>query len=296
MIFLGMTFFSGKNSLNSPSEKTETITSIAVGEGVHNHLYVSKNPNDTVNNWDDDWNYDTVMNATFDTNLDAGNSGFSLRNTDTVIVRRREMLNDTWIPIYVKDINVVEDFDINILDRFARGGSTEYMYRISSILNGIENSYVEQSVVSDFDRVYVTDQQSSYGIMYNLDGCDTTRNIKTGIIETYNRYPTIVSNSNVNYESGSVSGLILVLCDYDKSKTLKYREEVKERLASKRPFVLKTPDGRIWMAKCVDSISDTMQGHVDIRHINFNWVEIGNVNDIEALYYNGLSDVPVRWW
>lgn len=299
MIFLGITFLSGKNSLYPPPNKVEIISSVSISNGSHNQLFISKNPNKTVNNWDDDWDYDTVMDAEYNENLDAGNSGFSLRNTDNVIIRRRELLDDNWVTIYVKEINTSEDFDINFLDRYARLGDTEYVYRISSTLNGIENSYVEQNVVSSSDGMYLSDKDSTYGTMYNLDGCDTTQNFKSNIIETYNRYPTVVSNSIANYEKGSASGLFLVMdenCELNRQNTLKYRNLFKERLASRKSFILKVPDGRIWMAKCIGSPTDTMDGHKDLRMVTFEWVEIGSVNDMEALYYNGLSDVSARWW
>ena len=61
-------------------------------------------------------------------------------------------------------------------------------------------------------------------------------------------------------------------------------------------LILKIHDGRIWMVRASESISDSMDGHKDLRKISFNWVEIGDVNDMKTLYMNGFSDVGSRWW
>ncbi|MBO5093806.1 MAG: hypothetical protein J6C33_05550 [Lachnospiraceae bacterium] len=300
MIFLGTTFLSGKNALYPPAAKEQAITAVTLKDGTYNQLYISKNADKTVNNWDDDWDFDTVMCAEYDKNLDAGNSGFSLRNTDTVVIRRRELLKDNWVTIYTKEINKIEDFDINILDKYARGGETKYIYRISSTLNGIENSYVEKQIISYFEGMYIADKNSIYGTSYDLDGCDTTQNIKSEVVETYNRYPTVVSNSDINYEKGSVTGSFIHLdcnnCSADLQGGRQYRQTFKERLASHKPFILKMPDGRMWIAKCIGNASDNMKNHPALRQITFEWVEIGNTDDMKALYYNGLSDVGARWW
>lgn len=300
MVFLGTTFLSGGNTLYPPAAEICKITSAALTDGTYNQLFISKNTEKTVNNWNDDWDFDTVMCADYNENLDAGNSGFSLRNTDTVVIRRRELSKDKWVTIYTKTINTIEDFDINILDRYARGGETKYMYRISSTINGIENSFVEKQLVSYFEGMYIADKDSIYGTYYDLDGCDTTQNIKSGIIETYNRYPIVVSNSDANYEKGAVTGSFIRIsadgCTVDTQGGIQYRQTFKDRLASKKPFILKMPDGRIWMARCVGTPSDSMNGHRDLRQISFEWVEVGSPDDMKAMYYSGLSDVPARWW
>lgn len=299
MIFLGTTFFSGKHTLYPAATKIEPINSVGLSTGTYNQLYVSKDVNKSVLNWEDDWDYDTVMNATYDKNLDAGNSGFSLRNTDTVVIKRRELQDNKWVTIYTKDIHTIDDFDINILDRYARS-ETDYIWRISSTCNGIENSYVEKQILSYFEGLYIADKDSIYGTRYDVDGCDTTTNQKSEIIETYNKYPTIVSNSDVGYEKGSVQGTFIKMDDIEYEIDLQsgrnYRQTIKQRLVSKKPFILKVPDGRVWMARCVGAPQDIMNGHPDLRQITFEWVEIGDVNDMEALYYNNLSDVESRWW
>ena len=50
------------------------------------------------------------------------------------------------------------------------------------------------------------------------------------------------------------------------------------------------------MIKVTGNINDSQGGHPNIRQISFEWIEIGDVNDMETLYNYGFSDVESRWW
>ena len=300
MIFLGTTFCSGMNSLSPIPTKNKPITAVQIFDGTYNQLFLSSDTSLTVNNFDDEWTYDTKLNANFDNSFEAGNVGFSTKTTDNLVVRRREKGTYEWTVIYVKEIQTSDDFHILIHDNYARA-KVEYEYSLSSFCNGIENSYIIRNVYSDFDGYYVTDKDCLYGTIYDVDGCDTSRNIATQTLQLLNsKYMTVVSNSNLNCDSGSVSGSFIKLdCDnydVDINGGLQYRNDFKNRLANKKPLILKIHDGRIWMIKVVGNPTDTQVGHPDLRSISFDWIEVGDVNDMRTLYLNGLSDVDNRWW
>lgn len=299
MIFLGTTFCSGRYSLFSPSSDIAKITAVQIFDGTYNQILLSSDTTLTVNNFNDEWTYDTKMNADFNNGFDAGNVGFNVKTTDYLVIRRRETGTLKWIPIYAKEIKEASDFDVTIKDTYARAG-VDYEYCLSSFCNGIENSYVIQNVFSDFEGFYITDKDCLYGTIYDIDGCDTSRNIATQTLQLLNsKYMTIVSNSSLNCDSGSISGTFLKInddCSPNLPSSLQYRNAFKNRLANKKPLILKIDDGRIWMVRISASPNDTMGGHRDIRQISFEWVEIGDVNDMKTLYMNGFSDVDSRWW
>lgn len=299
MIFLGTSFWGDINSLMPPSSNMKPIVSVQIFDGTYNQLFLSSNPNLTVKNFDNEWTFDTKMNADFDGSLDAGNSSFSIKNTDHVVIRRREKNTIKWITIYVKEIKAVDDFAIHIIDKYTRAG-IEYEYCVSSFVNGVENSFIIENVYSDFDGFYITDKDCIYGTIYDLDGCDTSRNMSNQILEMLNsKYVSVVSNSSLNYDSGSVSGTFICINnnhEYEAKESLQYRSDFKNRLVNKKPLILKLSDGRIWMIRVVGNPTDNMEGHRDIRKISFEWVEIGDVNDMKTLYKNGFSDVDLRWW
>lgn len=301
MIFLATTFCSGRNTLLPSAISNIEITAIQIFDGVYNHLYLSSNPNDTTEAYESEWTYDTKLNASFNDGLEAGNSSFSLRTTDHVVIKRREIGTVDWVTIFVKEINVIEDFDIHFKDTYARAG-VEYEYRISSYISGVENSYVTDTVYSDFNGYYVTDKDCLYGTIFDFDGCETSRNIANQTLQLLNsKYMSVVSNSDINCDSGSISGTFIKL-DEDEHKEVdrisshKFRNDFKDRLANKKPLILKICDGRIWMIRVTGTPTDSYGGHLDLRKITFEWVEIGDINDMKTLYNYGFSDVDSRWW
>lgn len=299
MIFLGETFCSGRHSLLPSTNNIANITVIQISNGEYNRIILSTNPFLSVEDISSEWDSNAVMNADFSSGLDASNSAFTMRNTEHIVIRRREVGTYDWTTIYVKKVETKADLNFDITDTYGRAG-TEYEYCVSSYKNGIENSYLIGNVYSDFEGFYITDKDCLYGTIYDVDGCDTSRNIATQTLELLNsKYMTVVSNSALNCDSGSISGTFLKLDnveDVDLQSSLKYRNDFKNRLANKKPLILKVDDGRIWMIRVSSNPNDSMGGHRDIRKINFEWVEIGDVNDMKTLYMNGFSDVDSRWW
>ena len=114
------------------------------------------------------------------------------------------------------------------------------------------------------------------------------------------KYVSVVSNSDINYESGSITGSFIQIDETSEEVKphggLQYRAQLKDRLVNKKPLILKISDGRIWMIQVTGTPSDSQKGHRDLRAITFEWVEVGDINDMKALYENGLSDVDARWW
>lgn len=300
MLFLGSTFFGGRHVLDPTPTQAKNVDTISINNGTFDHLFVSRNPDLKVENENDEWDYDTVLNANFDDSLDAGNSGFSLRNTDHVIIKCREVGTYKWITILSKEINTIEDFKITKQDYY-NPSKKNLEYMVVSVCNGIENTYVTENIYSEFDGLYICDKDNIYGTMFNLDYCDTTRDISSSTLDLINnRYPTVVSNSISDYNKGSVSGDFIRFnqdtMEVDLPRGIKYRDDVKTWLNNKRPKILKFYDGRIWLVSITGQISDSGDEHNDLRKISFEWVEIGNVKDMETLYMSGLSDVGKEWW
>lgn len=301
MIFLGTTFFSGKYSLLPHPTSIVDITAIRVFDGAYNQIFLSADSSLTIDNYDDEWTRKTQFNADFNNEgFEAGNTSYTLDNTDTMAIKRREVGTTEWTTIYVKKIETVEDFNINIKDTYARA-SVDYEYGLFAYLGGVEMGYIINNVYSDFDGYYITDKDCLYGTIYDVDGCNTSRNITNQTLGLLNsKYMSVVSNSDLDCDSGSITGTFIKIddttCQFNRESSLQYRKNVMSRLANKKPLILKIHDGRIWMIRVVGKPQDAMGGHYDIRQITFEWVEIGDINDMKTLYNYGFSDVDSRWW
>lgn len=303
MLFLGTTFFSGAHTMEPPATNISPITEISLTNGTFDHLYVGKNVNEEVVVTNNEWTEDTLLSAPFDENLDAGNSGFSLRNTDTVIIKRREKGTVDWITIFVKPIKYIEDFKFIFFDRYAKG-NTDYEYILCSTCNGIENSYVIKEVYSQFHGFFVVDSNNSYGTFFNVDGGDTQRNAAGEVIPLLNnKYAKVVRNNSANYDTGTASGVFIKTnrigedsCSMDLPGSNKFRSDIMDFLMNGRPKILKWDDGRIWLISVTGYPTDSRVDHELVREISFQFAEIGDCNDPRTLYLNGLSTVESKWW
>lgn len=300
MLFLGTTFFGARYTVDPSPTMAKDIKNIYIENGTFDQLFISKNPDLEVENGYDSWDYDTVLNATFDDGtVDAGNSGFSLRNTDHVVVKCREVGTLKWIPIYSKKINEVSDFKINFKDYF-RPSNVDVEYMVVSVCNGIENTYVTKTIRSEFEGLFICDKDTIYGTLYNLDALDPTRNMTASTLGLLNsQYASVVSNGKSNYDSGTASG-DFIRFDQENNEIdipggIQYRADLKNWLTDKKPKILKFHDGRIWLISVTGNITDTTDSINDLRKVSFDWVEIGKPN-AETLYNCGLSDVGREWW
>lgn len=302
MMFLGYNFYSNVNALSPTPGSCGIINAIKIFDGQYYSIFASANPDLTLGNVGDVWDYDTKLMTNFSTGtLDAGNSAFSLVNTEQLLIKRRAVGEQKWVVIYVKDIKTTDDFNVFFTDKYARSG-VEYEYAVASISGGIENSYVVENVYSEFDGFYITDKDCLYGTIFNIDTTPTTMNLLNSTLNLLNsKYMSVVSNSDVQAETGTTTGLFIKFDDndvnqYNRQASFEYRAEVKKRLANKKPLILKICDGRIWMIKVTGQPTDTSDGHIDVRSLSFEWTEIGDYNDMETLYRNGFSDIGSRWW
>ncbi len=297
-MFLGTTFFCGKNTFIPPATNITGFDSVSISNGTYNRLYLSSNPDDTIYSLEDDWKYETKLNAGFKNNLEGGNVGFSVKNTDTVIIKTREKGMFDWKTIYTIPIKDNTDFNFILQYPYSRNNS-ENEYMLLSSINGIENSYVITECKTDFNGFFIVDKENIYGTCYNVDFTDTTRNISSSVIELLNNsYPTVFTNSDCNYVTGSTSGCFMRLDDNeqaDNAAGVKYRDQVMRWLCNNRPKILKLEDGRIYMIRVTGKPADTNEGHEDLRKITFEWTEIGDVENEQDLFTNGFSDVDIKY-
>ena len=301
-MFLGYNFFSNKQSISPTPSNIGVINAIIIFDGKYNSIFASVNSDLTLGSVGEVWNHDTRLMTDFGSGtLTAGNTGFSLKNTETLLIKRRILGEQKWVTIYTKTIKKTEDFRIVFTDKYARSGY-EYEYAVVSVSGGIETAYVVNNVFSEFDGLYITDKDCLYGTIFNIDCSSTTQNLINSTLSLLNsKYMTVVSNADTCAETGSASGLFVKfdnedINQYNRAASFAYRQEIKNRLANKKPLILKVCDGRMWMIRVTGQPTDTSDGNLDVRKLSFDWVEIGDYNDMETLYRNGFSDVESGWW
>lgn len=301
MIILGTAFLGADDSYSPTPTNVNKIKELTISNGTYDTLAVTKDIDmEQAFDIDTAWDYNTIMLATYDNNINAGNMGFAMNNTSDIIIKRREKGTYHWTTIFHKKIETENDFHISFLDYFFKN-NTVYEYACVGLFNGAENDYSIKEIDSRFHGIFICDKDKIYCTQMDIGSCDTSRihyiAKKESLIK---RYPFTYANSNTNYETGSVSGYFAkydtVSHDFYPDESLAYRKELTDFLSDNKPKILRHEDGRIWLINIDGEISDTMDGHELHRITEFNWFESGDYNSEKDLYNSGLSDVSNEFW
>lgn len=172
-----------------------------------------------------------------------------------------------------------------------------------------EGNYSTTMVKSEFNKIFLIEDSTVYGTEITDGFCDTTRNIPSANLELLNsKYPIFVRNSIANYDTGSCKGSFMktesdegecVELDYSNEHSYKrvmYQKEVMDFICDGVPKILKNIDGRKWLIQVMPNPTDTADEVYNNRNISFEWVEIGNLDSEEDMYYLGISDITPEWW
>ena len=162
---------------------------------------------------------------------------------------------------------------------------------------GIEGDYITNSTIPHWKGTFISDASGEIhklysGISYGSKERVKPRNIFTPIGR---KYPIIVCNSEINYNSGSTSGYIYGY-NFEKTRRIDRLSVVKQTMAfedflnTETTKVITDWNGNIWVVGIIDSTSieynDISTNGTTI--VSFSWVEQGKYNNYEDLVANNL--------
>ena len=306
MFLCGSNFVGGASACTLTPTGLTNINYIALQNGIYDDLYITKAVSfEPTAACPGTWDFDTILWATFNQTANAGNVDWNLESTSHIVLKSRTEGNFTWKTIVVKEVHSIEDFIINYPDYFTASGQP-VEYAVVPVLYGAEGLYATTSVTSRFDNMFLIEGNVVWGTDITDGYCDTTRNIPSSTVELLNsRYPVFIRNTIANYDTGSCKGAFIPLneescevsfeseADYAR---IKYQREFMDYICDGIPKILKLPDGRLWLIQVTPSPADTANQTYNDREISWSWVEVGDVNSEEDLYYLGFSDVTSEWW
>lgn len=307
MFLCGNHFVGGRLACALTPADAKNINYVELKNGIYDDLYLSKSAEfepgaDSPREWD----FDTVLWAQFNGSTIAGNIDWSLETTSHIVLKSRTEGSFQWKTIAVKEVKSTADFVINYPDYFtASGESVEYA--IVPMLYGSEGTYARTKTICRFDKTFLIEGDTVWGTELTDGFCDTTRNIPSSTVELLNsKYPVFVRNTSANYDTGSCRGSFVPFadeegcelaydarCDYQRTK---YQREFMNFICDGIPKILKLPDGRLWLVQITPNPADTANEQYNDRDISWSWVEVGDVNSEEDLYYLGFSSVEPEWW
>lgn len=275
-----------------------SYTNVQLTNGVFDNWYMT---HDVTSSYTEviptDWDVYTIMNANFEGNIDAGNLDASLLTIDGFKIKRRKADEFDWIELAYIPIESMTDFSFTYEDNFAQN-ITDYEYAIVPITSGAEGTYITNTIESKFNGVFICDKDRTYRLYSGVSYGSMSTVQKVGVFEPYGRkYPVIVANGTVSYNTGSISGRILNN-DYLKTKVLDSKAIVKERkellnfLTNKKAKVIKDWNSNIWLVMITGNPTTTFDSNssMEIASVSANWTEIGDVNNQKDLIMAGMIE------
>lgn len=307
MLFLGA--FLGADYLSMPFTPTPIIDNdvLELTGAKVDTLYVTKDIERPIDfTIPTEWDFDTIMYAEFDDNAEGGNIDWTLATVSQLIIRRRPVGEYDWMTLMVKDVETVEDFEFHGFDITTE--SLEYEYAVFPALNGAEGVYASAIVDAKNTHLVIADEDAVYKTIITDGYCETVDQAPNSpIVTLYDRYPTIIRNTNAQYEEISVTATFLPVddegecIDYEEVITndrlrVLYNRKFKDWLANGKTKILKNVDGQTWLVYVTTPATDNADTVYYDRTLTFTCTEIGNMKSEEDLYEAGLSDVPEEYW
>ena len=296
-IVCGYNFFRDENALNPSPLRNAIFKSTRLENGIFSHWYVTRDVDSPYSSEEPTlWEYLTVMDANFDGSLQAGNVGYVLDNIDGIKIKRRKVNEYDWITLdYVSAEELGTTLSFTLNDNLNQN-DVEYEYAFVPVFQGIEGNYITNTIKSKFNGVFICDAESIYKFYTNVSYGTNVRVQQIGVFEPFGRkYPVVISNSLLNYETGSFKGDILNNDFFDTRKIdakeiVEKRKQIVDFLTNKKAKILKDWNGNFWLIFITDSIQTDYANNsgMSIVNVDAKWTEIGDANSGSDLYLNGI--------
>ena len=304
MMFFG-DLLSG-NVMSVPCTPTDinNITNIELSNGWYDDLRITHNvEEELISQVNQDWDWDTILHAKFGDSVGAGNVLWNFDTVSHLLIKRKKVDDFKWITLETHKIETIEDFNIRNIDKTAKP-NYQYQYAAVPIKNGVEDFYSTCDVEVKSNCLVIIDRDNIWQTNITDNYLDSTSVVPNTVVETmYETYPTIVRNTNANYETISVNASFYpsdengcsIIID-DDAKRIDYSDKAKMFLRNGKAKILKSEDGRCFLGYVTTPPTDTADSDYRNRKISFSITEIGNIENEQDLYDCGFSDVTQEWW
>ena len=290
MFFLyGMS--SDENSISTTPTNNITNT-IKILNGIFDQINILNSISLSTNNFDTNKpvNYtpETLFNALFQGNLDAGELGSLISQLDHLEIQRKEYNSNEWLTLYsiYKNTygNIVSDF--TLYDTYTQN-NTLYNYRVVPVDSYGNYGYVLQNdVLSYFNNAFICDGKNIFKLTneYTLD--NTQRNQISAVYTPLNsKYPYITYNALTNYDSGSVSAVLLTdtsqnNSSIDRKAQVKLVDDFTNWLLNGKAKILKDFNGNFKIISIINAVTKGYYKELGngICSVNFTYNEVGDLS------------------
>ena len=267
------------------------ITYVSISNGIYDELFGSDNPNIEMNEESKKWDYDTRFYARFEGNLFVGNVDYVASMVSSVRIKRRKNNEHAWITLFEIPIKTNDDFQFELVDRYAQG-SQDYYYALIPVIENVEGNINKNSIHSEFDNYFILDRDVLYPIMFNT-GLNIELNKNIGVINTLGRkYPFVISNGMNKYKTGALDFTLIPIvdCEINTDDIYNYRTQFEEWINNGEPKILKDWTGQIYMIDITGNISVDLN-YYQMPSYKIQFTEIGDPLNSDDLYNNNFTNI-----
>lgn len=290
-MFVGVSCCGSGDAVSSTPFLVNDITYISISNGNYDELFGTDNPNVEFNDTSKKWDYDTRFYAKFQGNLMAGNVDYAASMVSSVRIKRRKNDEHQWFTMFDIPINTNDDFNFELIDRYAQG-SQDYYYAMIPVIEHVEGNINKNSIRSEFSNYFILDRDVSYPIIFNTGlSLDLYKNI--GVVNTLGRkYPFVISNGLSQYKTGTLDFALIpvVNCEVYTDNIYNYRTQFEKWLTNGEPKILKDWTGQIYMMDITSSIPIDLS-YYQMPSYKVQFTEIGDPLDETDMYNNNFIDV-----
>lgn len=293
---LGYNFCSDGNALDPMPTSVNGITTTIIQNGIYDHFYAGSNVTSDYNHaLPTELDFTTIMDCNFEGNISAGNIDDLTSNISSVKIKRREKGTFDWTTIKEITVTGVDDLSFIFTDNLA-SNYTQYEYAYVPIAGQTEGSYTTSEVYSKFKGVFICDVNTIYKFYADIEYGSTDSVQKIGTYEPFGRkYPVMVSNGLLGYDTGTVSALIVPknfseTHEFDRQAITTERNTLFKWLTNKKPKMLKDWNGGEWLIQITGNPQTDYESNygMGIQRMTAEWVQTGDPKEKADLYANGL--------
>ena len=293
---LGYNFCLDGNCLDPMPTSVNGITSSKVKNGIFSHYNASSDVSGDYNNIvPTAWDLNTIMDCNFNDNIGAGTLGELTKNITSVRIKRREKGTFDWVVIKEISISSIDDFSFIFTDNLA-SNFTQYEYAYVPVMGQVEGTYTTNEVYSKFNGIFLCDVNTIYKFYADIEYGSTDSVQKIGTYEPFGRkYPVMVSNGLLGYDTGTVSALIVPknfseTHEFDRQAITKERNTLFKWLTNKKPKMLKDWNGSEWLCIITGNPQTDYESNygMGIQRMTAEWTQTGDPKVKADLYANGL--------
>ena len=212
-------------------------------------------------------------------------------------LKRRKYGDFNWVTLNSATIIPTRPYDVVWNDNLAQSGVT-YEYAVVPVSSGVEGRYVTDNILAQFNGLFICSKDKIYKLYEGIAYGGGQREQKVGVFEPYGRkYPIVTSNANINYNTGSFSGLILPenymeTGKIDRKAIVERKDAILDFLTNKSAKIIKDFNTNIWLCMITGSPSVTYESSfgMGVVSIDASWVEIGDVNNSSDMYSAGFIE------